>query len=413
VKVPLLRGRPWWLLAIIASLAAGALWLAVKAATGEARWALVEHGDLVLSVDVEGTLRATRSSLIGPPQVRGYWEYKISFLAPEGQEVAAGAPVLAFDTADLEQQLDRQRAESAEAAKQIEKTSKNLGMIRLQDELKLAEAQARLRKATMKVDRPGELSLAKELETARLDLALARTEVAYLEQRFASSQESAEAQLAALRAQHRQAERRIAEITEAIEAMTRKAPGNGTVIYIESWSGEKKAVGEGVWRAENVVELPDLSEMKGEGMVDEADAGKLREGLRVTLRLDAHPDVEFGGRVGSIWTTMRRKSWRSPVKVARLEIVLDSTDRQRMRPGMRFRGKVETERVADALTVPLEAVFLGADGPIVYRRSLFGARAVPVVLGRRSEDRIEVLEGLRAGQRVSLVEPSGEPKEDS
>jgi multidrug efflux pump subunit AcrA (membrane-fusion protein) len=148
--------------------------------------------------------------------------------------------------------------------------------------------------------------------------------------------------------------------------------------------------------------------MKGEGMVDEADAGKLAEGLRVTLRLDAHPDVEFSGSVRSIWTTMRPKSWRSPVKVARLEIALDRTDTQRMRPGMRFRGQVETERVPDALTIPLEAVFLGPDGPLVYRPSFLGARPVAVALGRRSGDRVEVLEGLREGQRVSLVEPGGQ-----
>lgn len=403
---PVLRRWPWLPLALVALAAAG-WWLAAARGAGGVAWADAQRGDLALTVDVEGTLAAVRSSRLGPPQVREYWEYKISFMAPEGQPVAAGAPVLSFDTSDLEQRLIRLRAESEEAGKQIEKTGKTLAMARLQDELRLAEAEARLRKARLKVDRPGDLSSAKELEIARLDLLLAETEVEYLGRRFASSRESAEAQLAALRDQQRRADQRIEEIERAIGEMTRRAPSAGTVIYVEGWRGEKKKVGETIWRGEHPVELPDLAEMKGEGMVDEADAGKLAEGLRVTLRLDAHPDVEFAGRVGSIWTTMRRRSWSSPVKVARLEIALDRTDTQRMRPGMRFRGKVETERVADALTVPAAAVFPGPSGPVVYRRSLLGTRRVPVVLGRRGEDHVEIVRGLREGQRVSLIEPGG------
>jgi len=401
-------GRRRWLLLLLVPLAALGWWAASsRGALDGVQWAEVERGDLVLTADVEGTLSAVRRSLIGPPQVRGYWEYKISFMAPEGQQVTAGTPVLTFDSTDLEQRLIRQQAESEEAAKQIEKTSKNLTLVRLQDELRLAEAEARLRKARLKVDRPGDLSSAKELETARLDLALAEMEVSYLKQRFASSRESADAQLAALRDQKRRADQRIEELTTAIADMTRKAPADGTVIYVEGWQGEKKKVGESVWRGENPIELSDLAEMKGEGMVDEADAGKLALGLPVTLRLDAHPDVEFQGRVSSIWTTVRSKSWRSPLKVARLEVALAGTDTQRMRPGMRFRGKMETERVADTLTVPVESVFLGPDGPMVYRSSLFGLRRVPVTLGRRSQDRVEGLDGLSEGQRVSLVEPDG------
>jgi multidrug efflux pump subunit AcrA (membrane-fusion protein) len=124
----------------------------------------------------------------------------------------------------------------------------------------------------------------------------------------------------------------------------------------------------------------------------------------VTFRLDAHPDQEFSGNVASIWKTVRRKTWRNPLKVAKLEIELDETDTRRMRPGMRFRGKLETERISDALLVPVDAVFLGPEGPLVYRSSLLGHEAVEVKLGRRNEDHVEVLEGLAEGDSVSLVD---------
>jgi multidrug efflux pump subunit AcrA (membrane-fusion protein) len=412
LRLPWLRGRRGRLVLLLLVPVVLLGWWAVGGTEGEegARWVEAEREDLVISVELEGTLRAVETSVISPPQVRDQWEFKIAFMAPEGQTVEKGMPVLGFDTSDLQQRLIRKQAESDEARKQIEKTEKNLTMVRRQDELRLAEAQARLRKARLKVELPEELLQGRELAMTKLDLELAEKEVVYLQRRLERSAESAEAQLAALRTQRDRADRRVEEITRAIEEMTRKAPRAGTVIYTEGWRGEKKAVGETCWRSESVMELPDLSEMMGKGTVDEADAGKLAEGQRVTLRLDAHPDVEFTGSVRSIWKTVQRKSWRSPVKVARLEIELDETDSRRMRPGMRFRGKVETERVAGALTVPVDAIFLEPDGPVVYRRTLLGHERAQVELGRRNEDRVEVLSGLEEGDAVSLVELGDEER---
>jgi len=401
------KSRPFrrrWLLLGLVPLAALVWWLSGLSSAGDqVRWVEVERDDLVLTVEVEGSLAAVESSPIGPPHVRGQWEFKISRMAAEGEEVPKGSPVLSFDTSDLQQQLIRQSAESDQARKQIEKTEKNLSLVRRQDELRLAEAEANLRRARLTVERPGDLSAAKELAQAHLDLELAEKEVAYLRGRMESSAESADAQLAALRTQQQRADQRIAEITRSIEMMTRTAPRDGTVIYVEGWRGEKKKVGETCWRDEPVLELPDLTRMKGNGMVDEADAGRLGEGQRVTLRLDAHPDVEFEGRVKSIWKSVRPKSWRSPIKVARIEVELVETDTRRMRPGMRFRGKVVTERISKALTLPVDAIFVGETGPHVFRKTLLGHERVPVELGRRNEKSVEVLAGLEAGDAVSEV----------
>jgi multidrug efflux pump subunit AcrA (membrane-fusion protein) len=398
--------RRRWIALVAPVLLLGAWWL-VEAVTDDeiAEWVEVRRDDLLLDVEVTGTLRAVDSSVVGTPQLLHYWNYKISHMAPEGEEIAAGTPVLAFDTTELEQRLLRQQAEADEAAKQIDKTAKNLTMQRRQDELSLSEAEAKRRRALLIVERPGELSSTQELAQARLDLELAQKELAYFGERLEASRRSAEATLAALTAQRQRAEREVEEIQQAIQLMTRPAPRDGTVIYLTDWRDEKKKVGDACWRGEMVIELPDLSRMKADGSVDEEDAGKVREEQPVTLRLDAHPDLRYTGRVASIWSTVRSKSWRSPLKVVRLEIELDETDRRRMRPGMRFRGEIETERLADLLLVPIEAVFPTADGPVVYRRTLLGFDAVPVELGRRNERYVEVLSGLRDGDDVSTIHP--------
>lgn len=396
--------RRWLLLALLLLLPLGWWINGLLAGEEEVKWVDVRRDDLVLSVEVDGVLRAVESSKFGPPQLRYFWEYKIANMAPEGEEVTAGTPLLAFDTSELEKLLETQQAESEEARKQIERTEKNLDVVRRQDRLRLEEARARLRKAQLKVQRPGELSSAQELEIARLDLELAEKEVAHLEQRLETSQRSAEAQLAVLKNQRDEADQRVKELNDAIAQMRIAAPRDGTVIYVTGWRGEKKKVGDTCRANESVLELPDLNKMMAEGEVDEADAGKLADGQRVTFRLDAHPDRQFSGHVASIWKTVQRKTWRNPLKVARLEIELDETDTRRMRPGMRFRGKIETERIPGALLVPVDAVFLGPEGPLVYRGSLLGHEAVEVELGRRNEDYVEVLGGLAEGDSVSLVD---------
>ena len=378
------------------------------ASSGGSRTATVRRGDLVLSVEVEGMLSAVEASRLRPPAIRDVWEFKITSLAPEGQEVEQGAPLVSFDTNDLRQRLDRQRAESDAARKQIEKTEKNLAVSRESDDLRLTEAEGRLRRAQLTLDAPPEIVKAQELALERLDLDLAQTELKFLRERSEAAKRSADAQLAALRDQLARAVNRAQEIESQIDAMTLRAPRAGTVIYVANWDGAKPKVGDTMWRGRDIVELPDLRTMRADGRVDEADAGRLAVGQRVTLRLDAHPDVEFHGKVSSIWNTVQQASWNSPQKVALLDIALDETDARRMRPGMRFRGRVEIERAPGVLLAPAGAVFASAEGPVVYRKALAGFERVPVEVGRRNGSDVEILRGLDENDRIGLAEPKDE-----
>jgi len=369
-------------------------------------WIRVERDDLVLGVEVTGTLRAVDTSSIGPPPIPWIWEYKISMLAPEGDDVEQGQPVLGFDTSELQRRLKEMMAEAEEAQKEIEKKEAELALQRETNRLRLAEAKARLRKARLKVDVPGELTSENDLRKASLDLRLAEDEIDYVTKRLDDMRRSGEDSLAALQRHREYAEGEVRATREAIESMVVKAPRDGTVIYASNWRDEKKKVGDTCWQMERVLEIPNLSEMMADGEVDEADASKVAVGQKLTLRLDSHPDEEFTGTVSHIWGTVQRKSWRNPLRVVRLDIDLDRTDERRMRPGMRFRGTIEIERIEDAVVIPIETVFVSEDGPTVYRKTRLGYERVPVTLGRRNEKRVEVLEGLDERDRVSRTDPT-------
>jgi len=391
-------------IAVAALVLAAGWWTFGAVGDDETEWVEAERDDLVLNVDLTGTLKAVDTDLVGPPQLRHLWQFKIAQMAPEGEEVEAGTPVLSFDTSELQQRLQREIAERDAAGKRVEKAEQELAMRDRQDQLRLAEARARLGKSELKAQSPPELEAARELAQVKLDLELAREEVAYLESRLESSARSADASLAALRDQSEQAQQNVERTQRAIGLMNVTAARDGTVIYVTDWNDQKKKIGDSCWKGEHIIELPDLSRMKAMGTVHEADAGRISEGQRVTLRLDAHAEVEFTGRIASIWRTVQRENWRSPRKVVRLEVELDETDTRRMRPGMRFRGKIEVERVDEALLVEADAVFLEPEGPIVYRRTLLGHEAVPVELGRRNGNRVEVLGGLSEGDQVSRTD---------
>ena len=369
----------------------------------EAGWTRIERGDLVQTVEVEGLLQAVESESVGPPQVADVWDYKISFMAPEGSVITKGDPLLGFDTSSLVQQLEDKQNEAAAARKEIEKLTSALGLERESDDLKLATAEAKRRKADLKVTVPAMLEKGRVLEFAGMDRDLAVAEIEYLKSRLEAQGRSTRAALAAYENQAEAAEGRVLSMQSTVAAMNVLAPRDGTVVYVKNWRDEAKKVGDSCWRGEKILMLPDLDEMQGLGEVDEADAGTLEVGQVARLHLDAHPDIEYRASVDVIHRTVQRKSWRIPTKVWKLTLVLEETDSKRMRPGMRFRGEIETGRIADVSMIPLSAVVPTTDGPFVWVETTLGTNLVAVSLGERNADRVVVLEGLSDGQRVAAA----------
>lgn len=378
------------------------------AADRQGEWVGATRGDLVTGFEVTGTLVSLSSESLGPPPLSDVWDFKLSRLAAEGTEVKKGEPVLAFDTTELQRRLEEKSAEADEARKQIEKERNDLAIQTKGERLRLAEAEATLRKAELKLEAPPDVTGINEHRTTKIEHAVAKREASAVKSRLAALERAATARIALLESRMREAQAVVDRTTSSIQQMNVVAPRAGTVVYITNGRGDKKKVGDNVWKAERVVEIPDLTQMKAEGEVDEVDAGRVSVGQRVTLRLDAHPDVEFQGTITTAGTTVqRKKGTQDPLKVLRVDITLDKTDAERMRPGMRFQGTIELARVKNAVLVPREAIFLGDDGPFVHRRNSFGVEQVRVKLGGENDRFAQIVEGVSAGDRV-LVTRAGD-----
>lgn len=385
-----------------------ALTLGVRAWVGRSPQATgatvrVRREDLVQTVEVEGELAAVRAIEIGAPAVKDVWDFKISFLAPESKKVRKGEPVIGFDTQQLQKTLEEKTAELAEATKQIERREIDLAIQIRDQQLRLDEAEAKLAKARLKNDVPEDLKGRIDAQQARLELQDSEMEVVNDRARLVATKGSGDADLRSLRSRRDRAKGRVEELRSVIETLMVKAPQDGIVIYKTGWQAKKK-VGDSTWIGEKVLELPDLSEMQGKGQVDEADAGQVAVGQKLTVRLEARPDLDFTGIVRSIGRTVLRKSRRGGAKVYKINVALDKTDPAVMRPAMRFRGEIETARFHSVLVAPREAIFLRASGPIAWVRRGWRYEEVRLELGRTNKRFAEILSGLRDGDELAAVD---------
>jgi len=382
------------------------------AASHAGEWVKVRSDDLILGVDVTGELESASSSSLGPPQLPDMWDFKISMLAPEGTDVKRGQPVLGFDASDLSRRLQEFRAEADSAAKEIEKTTADLQLNQKDEQLRLDDAEARMRKAELKLEAPPELVGHNERRQTEIERDALQKEIRLRRAKLMAMKTSTVEKLQLLQSKLASAQSAVTTIEQSIAQLTVPAPRDGTVVYVMNWRNEKKKVGDSTWSGERIVEIPDLAQMRARGEVDESDAGRVSVGQRVTIRLDAHPDNEYHGRVARIGQTIQRtRASKKAFKVLTVTIGIDRSDPATMRPGMRFQGTIETNRIAGATVVPIDALQIEGQSLTVVRRTPFGMETKPVTIGRRNSEVAEVLRGLSPGDEVVRQQAAKESAE--
>lgn len=366
----------------------------------------IKRGDLVIGVTVTGSLEAIDSTDVRPPTIGDTWQFKIASLAAEGAAVKAGEPIVGFDPSEQMKELQNVQTEVEAAKKQIDKKRDTMALARRDNELALVTSEANLRKAKLKLDAAiPDQTAANQLAELRLGVRSAEIELELAKNKADQTAKTDRAELAALGDKLTTAAARASELQQALAKMEVASPRAGTIVYPTNWGDKKPKVGDSVWRLNTVLKVVSLDKMQGNGVVDEVDIARVVKGQPVTLQLDALPDVQLHGKVDTIARTVRARSDNDPSNVLAVTVALDPTTAP-LRPGMRFRGEIECERLTGVVMIPSDAVFVTGDGVIAYRDNGDGLDPVPVSLGRRSTTAIEVISGLAAGDRVSRSAPA-------
>lgn len=364
---------------------------------------LVTSEDITVKIEASGTLESKDSEIIMPPRIQNSWRYTISSMFPEGKKVSPGIPLVRFDDKSFRQKLAQAQASLASKTKEVEILKLEEREKLEQLKIDLAEAEAEEAKALRKLQIPEELQSHNETQTQRLDAKLAQEKVTLVKTKMTIGQENAETKIRDLENLVKSYQKKVDYYQDAIAKMTIKAKSSGLVVYRPKWNGEKHSVGERVFVGTAFMEIPNLSQMQVNAVIVEPDAGKVKLGQEVEIRLDANPSILFLGKIEEIGKIFRRKSSKNPSIVFDATVSIDAPDPDLMRPGMAAKLKIKSDAIPNLITIPQKAVQRDETGSFVYISSgLRGVTKQAIVTGRRFEDHVEVKDGLSSGQEILI-----------
>ena len=226
----------------------------------------------------------------------------------------------------------------------------------------------------------------------------------------------AESKLAQVRARRNSAEARYSvqsrhqsELSEQISKCKIYAKVPGLVAYAgqDDWRGMSRIeVGASVRRQQQIITIPDMSQMVVKIKVPEASVRSVVKGQKARVSIDAFPDQALTGevlKVGVLPDSQNR--WMNPdVKVYETTITIDGTQ-EWLRPGMSAQVEVIIKKLPDVLYVPIQAVVPKDGKRVVYVSHLAGKEMRPVEVGDFNEQFIEIKTGLSEGDQVLLRAP--------
>lgn len=370
----------------------------------------VRRGEFTEYVAIRGEIKAGRSKTLTAPSAAG--DLQILKLAHTGQQVKTGDVVVQFDGTTLQRTLEQKRTDLASAEAQIRQQEATEHMTEEQNLTDSLTAKYNVESARLDASKAEILS---EIDGEKNKLALASSQEKFQEAqtKLDSGKLGSAADIAQQKKKRDKAlfDVRLAE--HQIAALTLRAPGDGVVTLLPNfravmWGGNAPDFREGdhAWPGAAIAEIPDLSSITFEARIDEADRGKLKAQQAATVRIEAVPDSDFTGRVRDI-STMAKLDFSGwpPTKNFTLNLRIDHTD-PRIRPGMKANARIAVNTVPNSILVPTQALFQKNGTTVVYvqDRSKFGERTVQA--GRRSGDTVQILDGIKPGERVALKDPT-------
>ena len=237
-----------------------------------------------------------------------------------------------------------------------------------------------------------------------LDDAHSLVDVADNRKRAAQSQLGvSQAKVAEARAQVAQAKAAADRAAEDVANATIRAPIRGTVLSrdVEIGSPVSSILNLGA-NATLVMTLGDITEVFVRGKVDEADIGRVRLGQQARIRVETFKDKTFNGRVTQISPMGVEKDNVTNFEV---RVSIDNPGKE-LKANMTANAEIVLEEHADSLIVPEGAITYDAQknafAEIQSPGTKTGVTKVPVKVGVGNGTKIQILEGLKAGDKVVL-----------
>jgi HlyD family secretion protein len=358
-------------------------------------------------------------------------------LVPEGREVRKGDVLAQLDASVYEELLRQQRIAVEQARATHLQAQLNLEIAKLavqeykegiqretikQMEGQLALARSDVERASDRVDwtqrmndkgyaSVSQVTSDKHTLTSVL-LTLERQQSAFnLFQRFTAPKDelllqgdvkAAESTMRFEQQRLQQSLDRLALLERQVERCTIRAPHDGFIIHANNSERDIRIEeGMSVRQKQELFFLPDLSQMEVVAMLHETVVDKVQVGMSATITTEAMPQYRMEGNVASIATLPtfdRRTDLRYFPSVVKLDQVPHG-----IKPGMTAQIEIVLARRDDVVVIPTEAIHTKDGRSICYVAREEGLEPRSLELGLGTHEFIEVVEGVREGERVVLA----------
>ncbi|HEY0008290.1 MAG TPA: HlyD family efflux transporter periplasmic adaptor subunit [Tepidisphaeraceae bacterium] len=253
-----------------------------------------------------------------------------------------------------------------------------------------------------------------EQYTHQADSATKKNALAQAEQKLERTKRENAANLsqktADLRAKQQQFDvisRRSQRLKEQVAACIITAPADGLVVYQNTGDRDRAQIQEGaiVRERQTLMRLPDTSRMKVVLKANENQVGLLQAKQQATVKLPSM-NRQFTAsvvKIGAVPDSTNR--WMNPdAKDYPVDVLLDETPAG-LRPGMTAEVSILIERIEDAVTIPLAALF--SAGQDRYAFTPTGETVTPLKLeiSKANDQDVMVMRGVETDQPVVLLEP--------
>jgi HlyD family secretion protein len=201
----------------------------------------------------------------------------------------------------------------------------------------------------------------------------------------------------------------VERLQKSIDACMIRAPKTGEIIYANEGSVRNEVIlGEYIRHHQDVVRVPDLTQMKVDVRIHESLIDGIRPGLTAAVTVDAYPDVPFRGTLESVSrvpTTPNSYYYAPDVKEYDAIIRIDATPKELeiLKPGMTAQVDILLERLEDCVYVPIQAVVDVAGRAMTFVSTPEGIRSREVTLGLMTSSHAEILDGLSEGETLVLT----------
>jgi multidrug resistance efflux pump len=395
--------------AIAIVVARGVLTASAAAAIPTAR---VQRGPVQVKVFTTGELRAARSMQLIAPPVGG--NLQIVELAASGDWVNSGDPIIQFDPAEQEFNLEQAQLDLDQADQNVVKAQAQHDVQAAEDEVALVHARFEVRRAEL--DASGnELISAIEAKKNLLLLDESKQALAQMQTDIQRHLEAGGADIAVLREKRNKAALSVAVAKRNIDTLQIRAPFDGFVMVRENpqaFGGPlafgmaipEFRAGDSVFPGQTLVDVVDTSSIEVSAKVPEGDRANVNAGQPTDVAVDAVPGLSLHGSVRAVSNVANRNPFGNDV-VRQFDVLFDiSGMTPRVRPGFTTQISIAGATLNDALYVPRQAVFEAGGRSVVYVRtkSGFDAREVKV---KASTDSVAVVENVESGVEVALVDP--------